>query len=229
MDQVIVTEKLGKDYQQGEIVVPALVDVSLTISRGEFTTIVGPSGSGKTTFLNMIGGLDIPTSGNIILGGEPLSTMKQKQLADFRRDNIGFIFQSYNLIPVLTAIENIEYVMVIQGIPKQERHDRVEAILEDVGLTGLGDRLPNQLSGGQQQRVAIARSMVAQPQIILADEPTANVDSHTGADLIHLMLKLNEEKNMTFIFSTHDPMVMEQAHRIIHLHDGKIEDDERNP
>jgi len=224
-ENLVTTENLTKNYQQGDIVVHALDNVTLNIASGEFTTIVGPSGSGKTTLLNMIGGLDNPSSGNVSLANIPISTMAGKQLADFRRDHIGFVFQSYNLIPVLTAKENIEYVMILQGVSSEERHERVEAILNDVGLKGLGQRFPHQLSGGQQQRVAIARAMVAHPKLILADEPTANVDSHTAEDLLNIMHKLNINQGMTFLFSTHDPLVMHLARRVIHLKDGRIDVD----
>ena len=181
--QVIVTEDLTKTYSANDVPVYALRGINLTITAGEFTAIVGPSGSGKTTFLNIISGLDQPTEGKVWLSEELLSNMSGRQLSDFRRDNIGFVFQAYNLIPVLTVGENIEYIMLLQGIPKLERHQRVVDILEVVGLAGYIDRKPPQLSGGQQQRVAIARAMVSQPTIILADEPTANLDSTTGSEL----------------------------------------------
>ena len=188
--QVIVTEDLTKTYSANDVPVYALRGINLTITAGEFTAIVGPSGSGKTTFLNIISGLDQPTEGKVWLSEELLSNMSGRQLSDFRRDNIGFIFQAYNLIPVLTVGENIEYIMLLQGIPKLERHQRVVDILEVVGLAGYIDRKPPQLSGGQQQRVAIARAMVSQPTIILADEPTANLDSKTGSELLEMMYQL---------------------------------------
>ncbi len=223
---VIVTEGVTKVYTTDGIPVYALNGIDLTIESGEFTALVGPSGSGKTTLLNIISGLDSPTEGKVWLAGKLLSEMSGNELSDFRRDNIGFVFQAYNLIPVLTVEENVEYIMLLAGILKTERHKRVIAMLEAVGLDGMADRQPTQLSGGQQQRVAIARAMVSEPAIILADEPTANVDSKTGADLLEMMHRLNTETGMTFIFSTHDPMVMESARRLITLRDGQIDSDE---
>ncbi|MDE0085475.1 MAG: ABC transporter ATP-binding protein [Candidatus Poribacteria bacterium] len=223
---VIVTESVTKVYDADGIPVNALNGIDLTIQSGEFTAIVGPSGSGKTTFLNIISGLDAPTEGKVWLSGKVLSEMGGNELSDFRRDNIGFIFQAYNLIPVLTVEENVEYIMLLAGVPKAERHDRVVAMLESVGLKDVEGRLPTQLSGGQQQRVAIARAMVSEPTIILADEPTANLDSKTGSDLLEMMSRINTETGMTFIFSTHDPMVMESAKRLITLRDGQIDTDE---
>ena len=223
---VIVTEDVTRVYEPDGIPINALNGIDLTIKSGEFTALVGPSGSGKTTFLNIISGLDSPTEGKVLLAGKVLSEMSGNELSDFRRDNIGFIFQAYNLIPVLTVEENVEYIMLLAGVPKSERHDRVTAMLEAVGLKDVEDRLPTQLSGGQQQRVAIARAMVSEPTIILADEPTANLDSKTGADLLEMMRQLNLETGMTFIFSTHDQMVMESARRLITLRDGKVDSDE---
>ena len=223
--QVIVTEGLTKTYSANDVPVYALRGINLTITAGEFTAIVGPSGSGKTTFLNIISGLDQPTEGKVWLSKELISNMSGRQLSDFRRDNIGFIFQAYNLIPVLTVGENIEYIMLLQGIPKRERHQRVVDILEVVGLAGYIDRKPPQLSGGQQQRVAIARAMVSQPTIILADEPTANLDSKTGSELLEMMYQLNKKTGMTFVFSTHDQVVMDKAQRLITLKDGLIDSD----
>ena len=223
--QVIVTEDLTKTYSANDVPVYALRGINLTITAGEFTAIVGPSGSGKTTFLNIISGLDQPTEGKVWLSEELLSNMSGRQLSDFRRDNIGFVFQAYNLIPVLTVGENIEYIMLLQGIPKLERHQRVVDILEVVGLAGYIDRKPPQLSGGQQQRVAIARAMVSQPTIILADEPTANLDSKTGSELLDMMYQLNKRTGMTFVFSTHDQTVIERAQRLITLKDGLIDND----
>ena len=223
---VIVTEDVTRVYEPDGIPINALNGIDLTIKSGEFTALVGPSGSGKTTFLNIISGLDSPTEGKVLLAGKVLSEMSGNELSDFRRDNIGFIFQAYNLIPVLTVEENVEYIMLLARVPKSERHDRVTAMLEAVGLKDVEDRLPTQLSGGQQQRVAIARAMVSGPAIILADEPTANLDSKTGADLLEMMRQLNLETGMTFIFSTHDQMVMESARRLITLRDGKVDSDE---
>jgi putative ABC transport system ATP-binding protein len=224
---VIVTEKVKKVYTHDDVSVEAVRGVDLVINQGEFTAIVGPSGSGKTTLLNIISGLDTPSEGKVWLNGKVLSTMSGKELSDFRRDNIGFIFQAYNLIPVLTVEENIEYIMLLQGIPTAERHRQVTGILENIGLAGYADRTPPHLSGGQQQRVAIARAMVSKPALILADEPTANLDSKTGAALLDIMHELNQKTGMTFVFSTHDRMVMERATRLITLKDGQIETDER--
>ena len=223
---VIIAEGVTKIYDADGIPVNALNGVDLTIQAGEFTAIVGPSGSGKTTFLNIISGLDAPTEGKVSLAGKVISEMSGNELSDYRRDNIGFIFQAYNLIPVLTVEENVEYIMLLAGVPKAERHKRVIDILKVVGLEGVEDRLPTQLSGGQQQRVAIARAMVSEPTIILADEPTANLDSKTGTDLLEMMRKLNTDTGMTYVFSTHDPLVMERAKRLITLRDGRVESDE---
>ena len=221
---IIKTENLKKDYKEDGVVVHAIRGIDLTVEEGEFSAIVGPSGCGKTTLLNLISGLDSPDEGKVWLSGKLISDMSGKELSDFRRDNIGFIFQAYNLIPVLTVEENIEYIMLLQGIPKEERHKRVLEILDAVKLSGLENRRPTQLSGGQQQRVAIARAMVSNPKIILADEPTANLDSKTGSELLDMMAELNEKTGMTFLFSTHDKMVMERAKRVIVLKDGQIID-----
>ena len=209
-----------------ETMVKAVDRVSIEIERGEFTAIVGPSGSGKTTLLHLLGGLDNPTSGSVELSGTNIADMSVATLSDFRRDHIGFIFQSYNLIPVFSAEENIEYIMLLQGVDASERKRRVADMLQQVGLEGLGNRRPNKLSGGQQQRVAIARAMVSRPQIILADEPTANLDSKNGIALLDLMKELNQQSKMTFVFSTHDEKIMSRASRLIHMHDGEIELDE---
>jgi putative ABC transport system ATP-binding protein len=225
MHSIIVTEDVKKTYKDNGMEVPAVRGVSLTITPGEFTAIVGPSGSGKTTFLNIISGLDTPTAGKVWLNGKMLSEMKGKELSDFRRDHIGFIFQAYNLIPVLSVEENVEYIMLLQGVPKAERHQRIMEILKEVGLEEYPNRLPSKLSGGQQQRVAIARAMVSKPRLILADEPTANVDSKTGAELLEMMRDLNEKTGMTFVFSTHDQMIMERARRVITLQDGFVAED----
>ena len=225
--KVIETSNLSKHFGLGETRVSAVNNVSFEIEEGEFTAIIGPSGSGKTTLLHLIGGLDSPDEGDITLSGEKIAHMKGNQLSDFRRDHIGFIFQAYNLIPVLSAAENIEYIMMLQGIKKPERRRKVEEILETVGLTGLGDRRPAMLSGGQQQRVAVARAMVSKPDIILADEPTANLDSKTGMKLLEVMKELNREFKLTFVFSTHDEKIMNMATRLIHLRDGSIERDEQ--
>jgi len=222
---LIQTEGLKKVYDDNGVQVPALRGIDLTIHAGEFTAIVGPSGSGKTTLLNIISGLDKPTEGKVWLDGKLVSAMSGAELSDFRRDHIGFIFQAYNLIPVLKVEENIEYIMLLQKVAKGERHARVEEILHDVDMEGFAHRFPSRLSGGQQQRVAIARAMVSRPLMILADEPTANLDSKTGADLLDMMRKLNEERGMTFIFSTHDRMIMEKARRIVIVRDGLIDSD----
>ncbi len=223
---VIVTAGVKKTYSDNGVPVEAVRGIDLTINKGEFTAIVGPSGSGKTTFLNIISGLDSVTEGTVWLNGKQLSDMSGKELSDFRRDNIGFIFQAYNLIPVLTVEENVEYIMLLQGIPKTERQERVHEILTELGLEGFTNRLPTKLSGGQQQRVAIARAMVSRPALILADEPTANLDSKTGGELLDMMRQLNEKSGMTFVFSTHDTSIMERARRLITLSDGVIQSDE---
>ena len=225
-EAVIVTEEVGKIYGSDGIEVRALEGVSMSIHMGEFTALVGPSGSGKSTLLNIISGLDRPTEGIVYLAGRRISGMSGSELSDFRRDRIGFVFQAYNLIPVLTVEENIEYIMLLQGVSAEERRRRVLDILEQVGLEGMSARRPPQLSGGQQQRVAIARAMVSRPSLILADEPTANVDSKTGSELLDMMRALNETTGMTFLFSTHDEMIRERARRVITLKDGRIDRDE---
>ncbi len=223
---IIVTEKLNKDYKADGNIVHAVRDIDFTVKSGEFTAIVGPSGSGKTTFLNLISGLDTPTSGKVWLNDKQITEMNGNELSDFRRDHIGFIFQAYNLIPVLTVKENIEYIMLLQGITKEDRYNNVMNILKDIGMEGYEKRFPPKLSGGQQQRVAIARAMVSEPELILADEPTANLDQKTGAELLDMMRELNKKTGMTFLFSTHDPMVMERADRVVTLVDGQIAKDE---
>lgn len=223
---VIETKAVTKEYSDNGVPVLALRGIDLTIRRGEFTAIVGPSGSGKTTFLNVISGLDSTTEGSVWLDGKLLSEMSGRELSDFRRDKIGFIFQAYNLIPVLTVQENIEYIMLLQSIDKSERNRRVEEVLAQLGLSGMADRLPSRLSGGQQQRVAVARAIVSRPALILADEPTANLDSKTALELIDMMRQLNEESGATFVFSTHDSRIMERARRLIVLKDGRIDSDE---
>jgi putative ABC transport system ATP-binding protein len=218
--ELIVCRNLKKDYRQDSIVVPAVRGINLTIAQGEFTAIVGPSGSGKTTFLNLISGLDSPSEGEVWLNGQPLSQMRGNRLSDFRRDNIGFVFQAYNLIPVLNVEENVEYIMMLQGVPRQERHERVSRILAQLGLEGYNRRFPGRLSGGQQQRVAVARAMVSRPALILADEPTANLDSKTSEALLDMMRGLNRDTGMSFVFSTHDQHVVDKARRVIYLEDG---------
>ena len=223
---IITIENLTKYYHDSEVEVHALNGVDLTFEKGEFTAIVGPSGSGKTTLLNMIGGLDKPDHGSIRIGGEDITRFSSRKLIDFRLRNIGFVFQSYNLIPVLTALENVEFIMHLQGVEKRAREKRAAELLESVGL---GDRLhsrPGKLSGGQQQRVAVARALASRPRFILADEPTANLDSVSTRNLLDIMEKLNHEAEVTFIFSTHDQRVVSKAHRIIVLEDGKVVRDE---
>ena len=227
MTNVIETRDLCRTFGSEEIEIIALDHVSIDIEEGEFTAIIGPSGSGKTTLLHLIGGLDEPNSGSVMLSGNNIANMSGNELSDFRRDHIGFVFQAYNLIPVLSAEENIEYIMLLQGVGAVERKKRVKEMLAMVELDGLGDRRPAQLSGGQQQRVAVARAMASNPDIILADEPTANLDSKTGISLLDVMRDLNQQRNMTFVFSTHDEKIMERATRLIHLRDGKVERDER--
>jgi putative ABC transport system ATP-binding protein len=224
---IVAFEDVVKTYRQGEVEVPALRGLNLTIEPGEFTAIVGPSGSGKTTALNLVGALDVPTSGHVRIEGVDLGTLSRRQLAQLRRDRIGFVFQAYNLIPVLTAYENAEAVLALQGVPFAERKARVMALLDELGLGGMADRRPDQLSGGQQQRVAIARAIASNPAVVLADEPTANVDSETAERLLALMERLNQERGVTFVFSTHDPRVVEHARRVVRLVDGKVADDLR--
>ena len=227
MDQPIVKlNNVSKFYQQGKVTVKAVEDLSLSLNAGDFVALSGPSGSGKTTILNLIGALDEPTSGTVWLEGLDLSQQNRTRLSKIRRDRIGFVFQSYNLIPVLTALENAEFVLALQGVPADERQKRVQAIMQEVGLADLMNRRPDELSGGQQQRVAIARAIVPEPAIILADEPTANVDSATADDLLDLMEELNINKGITFLFSTHDQRVMNRARRLIKLQDGKLTTDE---
>jgi putative ABC transport system ATP-binding protein len=224
---VIETNNLIKIYQQGDIEVKALNDVSINFQQGEFTAIVGPSGSGKTTFLNSIGGLDTPTSGKVVINDTDITNLKSNELIDFRLRNIGFVFQAYNLIPVLTAKENVEFIMLMQGDSASVRKSRVEELLSAVGLSDQINRRPGQLSGGQQQRVAVARALASKPKFVLADEPTANLDSTSTSNLLDIMDRLNKEENMTFIFSTHDQRVINRAKRIITLEDGKILSDKK--
>jgi putative ABC transport system ATP-binding protein len=228
MATIVNLQEVTKDYGQGQALTHALRGVNLAIEAGEFTAMAGPSGSGKSTLLNIIGGLDRPTSGRVEVDGREISDLSNTELGLLRRDRLGFIFQSYNLIPVLTALENAEYVLMLQGIPTTERRARVREVLAEVGLEGLENRYPRQLSGGQQQRVAIARAIVSQPALVLADEPTANVDSKTGKALLDLMHRLNEEKGVTFFFSTHEEAVMKRARRLLQLEDGIILNDESN-
>ena len=219
---IIEIKDLFKVYDEKSLPIHAVNGVNLTIQAGEFTAIVGPSGSGKTTLLNIVGGLDDPTSGDVIIDGVNINELSSRQKTDFRMRNIGFVFQSYNLIPVFTSRENVEFIMHLQGKPKEERENRTKEMLEAVGL---GDRMnsrPNKLSGGQQQRVAVARALASKPKFILADEPTANLDSKSTENLLEIMEKLNSEENITFIFSTHDQRVVNKAKRVITLQDGAI-------
>jgi putative ABC transport system ATP-binding protein len=228
MATIVSLQKVTKDYGQGDALTHALRGVDLMVEAGEFTAMAGPSGSGKSTLLNIIGGLDRPTAGRVEVDGREINTLSSTELGLLRRDRIGFIFQSYNLIPVLTALENAEYVLMLQGIPTFERRNRVRDVLKEVGLEGLENRYPRQLSGGQQQRVAIARAIVSEPALVLADEPTANVDSETGKSLLDLMRRLNEEKGVTFFFSTHEEAVMKRARRLLQIRDGVIFNDQAN-
>jgi len=223
---IVECRDINKTYQQGKIEVHALKGVSLFIDEGGFVALAGPSGSGKTTLLNIIGGLDQPDSGRVSVDGNTFEKMTQSQLALLRLHKVGFIFQSYNLIPVLSAVENVEFVMLLQGVQAAQRRGRAKAILDDVGLESKYDRRPAELSGGQQQRVAVARAIVSNPSIVLADEPTANLDSKTGNGLLEMMKKMNEEKKVTFIFSTHDNMVMDYARRLVLIRDGRIVEDQ---
>lgn len=225
-NSVVICKNVSRNYQQGEEVVHALSHVSLELSRGSFVSLCGPSGSGKTTLLNLIGGLDVPTEGSVSVAGVEVSTLDKAARAELRLRSIGFVFQAYNLIPVLSAIENVEFVMQLQGVAAAKRRQRARATLEEVGLSGLENRRPGELSGGQQQRVAVARALVTSPEIILADEPTANLDSTTARMLLEIMRRMNDQRGVTFVFSTHDKLVMEFAKRIVHLHDGEVIQDE---
>jgi putative ABC transport system ATP-binding protein len=222
---IVEVRGVYKTYYQGKVAVHALKNVNLTIKKGGFMAIAGPSGSGKTTLLNIIGGLDDPDSGEVRIEGNLLSAMSRAEAAELRLRRIGFVFQAFNLLPVLSAVENVEYVTQLQGVDKKKRRKRAMDILDEVGLQGRYHNRPSELSGGQQQRVAVARAIVSDPAIVLADEPTANLDSKTGEELLKLMGKMNQEKKVTFVFSTHDKMVMDHAHRLIYIRDGEIADD----
>ena len=224
--KVIDLKEVQKIYQETEVAVRAVDGVTLTFDEAEFAAIVGPSGSGKTTLLNLIGGLDLPTAGKILIAGTDLSTLKSSQLLDFRLNNIGFVFQAYNLIPVLTAKENVEFIMSLQKWPKEERDVRTFELLKAVGLYERMNSRPSKMSGGQQQRVAVARALASRPKFVLADEPTANLDSKSATTLLSIMEKLNHEEKITFIFSTHDARVVKMAHRVITLEDGKVVSDD---
>jgi putative ABC transport system ATP-binding protein len=222
MTGIVCVENLTKDYGGNGLVTRALAGVTFSVQPAEFTAMVGPSGSGKSTLLNIVGGLDRPTAGRVFIEGRDLATLSDREVARLRRERIGFVFQSYNLIPVLTALENAEYVLMLMGVPTAARRERVAAVLKEVGLAGMERRFPRELSGGQQQRVAIARAIAAEPALVLADEPTANVDSLTAHGLLDLMARLNQERGITFLFSTHDPRVMKRARRVLVLKDGAI-------
>ncbi len=224
---VIETHELEKVYNQDKIPVHAINGVTLNVEAGEFTALVGPSGCGKTTLLNMIGGLDQPTSGDVTVDRQAIHEMKEAELTDFRLKHIGFVFQSYNLVPVLTAKENVEFIMLLQDMNKKHRDDRVNELMSKMGLSETLDRKPSELSGGQQQRVAVARALASKPKVILADEPTANLDSKSTSDLLDIMAQMNEEEQVTFVFSTHDQRVIDKAKRVITLEDGKVVSDEK--
>lgn len=228
-DTVVKLVGVSRLYRQGASVVHALQHINLEIRKGDFAVLVGPSGSGKTTLLNVIGGLDSPTEGHVWVDGSEIGTLGKAALSDIRLRKIGFVFQEFNLIPVLSALENVEFVMLLQGVPEMQRRDRAMTLLKELGLEGMEHRRPQQLSGGQQQRVAVARAIAAEPIIVLPDEPTANLDSKAGAALMDMMKAMNERRGVTFVFSTHDPMVVERARRVIRLRDGRIESDERRP
>ena len=223
---IIKVKNISKTYNENTVPVHALRGVDLEIEQGEFTAIVGPSGSGKTTMLNIIGGLDRPNSGRVWLAGTELASLNENELIDFRKNNIGFVFQAYNLIPVLTAKENVEFVMLLQNRPESEMEERAINLLKAVGLEDKLNQRPNQLSGGQQQRVAVARALAPKPKFVLADEPTANLDSKSTSDLLDIMAQLNKEENITFVFSTHDQRVIDRAKRVVNMVDGKITSDE---
>lgn len=223
---VIVANALVKNYELNGITVEALRGMSLSVERGEFTAVAGPSGSGKSTFLHLVGCLDVPTSGSIIVGGRDTGSLSKRELASLRRETIGFIFQAYNLIPVLTAIENVSFPLVLLGESSRDAREKSHAMLESVGLAGMDDRRPKEMSGGQQQRVAIARALVKNPSLILADEPTANLDSKTAREILELMAGLNAREGTTFVFSTHDRLVMDFARRLVSLRDGLVESEE---
>ncbi len=223
---IITTKELNKIYDADTIPVHAVNNVNLEFKEGEFTAIIGPSGCGKTTLLNLIGGLDSPTSGEVIINGTNITSLNSKDIIDFRLRNIGFVFQAYNLVPVLTAKENVEFIMQLQGIPKQQREERVIQLFEQIGLKDRMNSRPSKLSGGQQQRVAVARALASKPKFILADEPTANLDSKSTNNLLDIMEKLNKVENTTFIFSTHDARVIKRARRLVTLEDGKVVSEE---
>ncbi len=226
-ETILEADRVTKTYRDGEVETRAIADVSLSVEHGEFSTLCGPSGSGKTTLLNQLGTLDRPTEGRVLVDGVDTTEMSEAERADLRLRKLGFVFQAYNLVPVLSAVENVEFVLLLQGVSARERRRRSHLLLEELGLAELSDKRPGEMSGGQQQRVAVARAIVSAPEIVLADEPTANLDSKTAESLLDLMLRMNEERGVTFLFSTHDPRVMRRARRIVSLSDGQIESDER--
>ena len=221
--EILRTEKLEKTYQDNGVPVHAIKGIDLTIEKGEFLVIAGPSGSGKTTLLNLLGALDKPTNGKVFFESEDLTQKNKNQLSSIRLHKLGFIFQAYNLIPVLSAIENIEFSMMLLGVPDSERESKALALMDELGIKELAHKRPNEMSGGQQQRIAVARAIVNNPSVVLADEPTANLDSVTAGHLLDLMGRMNNEKNITFIFSSHDKQVMDRAKRLLILKDGRIE------
>jgi putative ABC transport system ATP-binding protein len=227
-EALLVLEHVTRTYAD-HVRVQAVDDVSLTLARGAFAALAGPSGSGKTTLLNLVGGLDRPDEGRIWIGGAEVSAMPAAEVAGFRLARVGFVFQAFNLFPVLTVLENVEFVAALQGMAPAVRHRRAEELLSVVGLKGLDRKRPNELSGGQQQRVAVARAILSEPEIVLADEPTANLDTGNAEHLLDVMERLNREKGVTFLFSTHDPRVMARAERVIHLRDGRIDRNEEHP
>ena len=225
-NMLIDATNVKKDFDTGKVVVNALRGLDLAVHEGDFLSIVGPSGSGKTTLLNLIGALDVATSGTVKVFGEDLSTLSRRKRAELRLKSLGFVFQAYNLVPVLTARENVEFVLELQGVGASERRETAQSILEDLSLGELADRRPNELSGGEQQRVAVARAVASRPRLVLADEPTANLDSENAEALLQMMRHLRDEHNMTFVFSTHDPLVVSYASRVVTLHDGTVVSDE---
>ena len=228
--RILETVEATKDYETRTVVTRALDHVSLSVESGEFTALAGPSGSGKTTLLNLLGTLDLPTEGQVKIDGTDVSACSEQERSELRLRRLGFIFQAYNLVPVLTAAENVEFVLMLQGVGSRERRERARTVLGDLGLGDLVDTRPTEMSGGQQQRVAVARAIAAEPEIVLADEPTANLDSATAESLLDLMVRMNHERGVTFLFSTHDPRVMKRARRIVQLVDGRIAEDElRSP
>ncbi len=226
--QPVILKQIGKIYRLGAVDVPALTDINLEIRPGRFTVIAGASGSGKTTLLNLIGCIDRPDSGELVVAGAHVQSMSDDALSDFRARHLGFIFQNFNLLPVLTAYENVEYPLLLAQVPTSKRKERVRALLDAVGLSDRAQNRPSQLSGGQRQRVAIARALAIEPQLVLADEPTANLDSHTGAAIIALMRKMQREHHVSFVFSSHDPQVLAEADDAVHIRDGRIVSVERH-